>query len=95
MNLRDGVTWAAVVVQGAAAILWFTSTIVKVKAEEVIANYQKTHGPNEFPAQIVDEHGNDIHATLAGQSRWNFWAAIFTGLGVAIQALSNLLPISN
>lgn len=94
MNLKDGLTWAAVAVQGVAAVLWLGSTFVKVSAEKIVAEYQKIHGTGSGPAQIVGEDGSDFYATVERQSQWNRWAALATGIGVGLQAAASAI-ISN
>jgi hypothetical protein len=92
MTIKELLTWATVGVQFVAAFLWFASTRVKVTAESVVAEYQKVHGPNSGPAQIVSEDGSDFTATAERQSRWSGWAAITTGVGLSIQAIAAALP---
>jgi hypothetical protein len=92
VSAKDLLTWAAVGIQFVAAFLWLASTRVKVTAESVVAEYQKVHGPNSGPAQIVSEDGSDFTATAERQSRWSGWAAIVTGLGLGVQAIAAALP---
>ena len=94
MICKDVVTWASVVVQGGAAVLWITSTLVKVKAADVLADFQKTHGANSGPSQIITDSGDDFGATVERQCYWNKWAALATGLGVGLQAIATAIPTS-
>ncbi len=92
MTPKDILTWAAVVAQCVAAVLWLLSTIVKVSAKKVEAEYQKVHGPGSGPFQIVDDaDGSDFIATLQRQVRWNRSAALMTGLGMGLQATATAL----
>ena len=92
MSTQSVITWLSVVVQSAAAGLWFYATVAKVSAADVEAEYQKTHGPGSGPAQIVDEEdGSDIVATLQLQTKWNRWAAFTTGSGVLLMAIATAI----
>jgi hypothetical protein len=91
VNVKDGLTWAAVAVQGVAALLWLGSTVVRVSAARVLAEHKKIYGPHSGPMQITGEDGSDILATIERQSRWNRWAALTTGVGIGLQAVATAL----
>jgi len=91
MILKDALTWLSIAVQACAAILWFTSTMVKVSAAKVEADYQKIHGPDSGPAQIIVDD-NDFVETARRQGRWSGWAAMATGAGIGLQAITTALP---
>jgi hypothetical protein len=80
---------ASVAVQAVAAALWIWSTRAKVKAAQVVDEYQRIHGSGMSPALITDEGGNEVNATAARQSEISGWAAIATGVGVALQGISS------
>lgn len=92
MTFKEAINWAAVFLQGIAAILWIASTLVRVKAADVVAEYEKTYGVGSGPSQIVTEDGDDFGATIKRQAYWNKWAAMMTGIGIATQAIANALP---
>ena len=69
-----------------AAILWWTSTVVRVKPD-----------PSESGFVIIDD-GNgkeetDVLETIKRQVRWNSRAAKVTGLAVGCQAVSLFLQV--
>jgi hypothetical protein len=89
--VKELLTWGAVAMLGISALLWFASTLVKVSAAKVEADYQKTHGPGSGPAQIVGGDGSDFFATVQRQARWSRWAAVATGLALILQAGANMV----
>jgi len=91
MTIKDALTWLSIGVQAGAAILWFASTMVKVSAAKVEADYQKIHGPQSGPFQIITD-GNDFIETAQRQGRWSGWAAMATGAGIGLQAIATALP---
>ncbi|MGN6363351.1 hypothetical protein [Asticcacaulis taihuensis] len=91
MSSKDGLTWAAIIVQIVAALLWLGSTIVKVSADKVLTDYQKIHGADSGPHQVANEDGSDFYATVECQSKWNRYAALATGLGIGLQAVVTAL----
>ena len=45
------------------------------------------------PASITDtKTGNDWHATLRAQSRWNAWAAIAASVAAVLQGIATVMP---
>lgn len=85
MFLKDALTWAAIVMFGVSASLWYLSTVVTVSAQKAIEDYRKA-GFSGSPAQIIDENGNDVMSTGDRRNRWSRAAAVATAMALIIQA---------
>lgn len=94
MTLKDMLTWGAIAMFGVSALLWIASTQVKVSAAKVEAEYQKIHGPQSGPFQIVTEDGSDFCETVQRQARWSRSAAFATAFALILQAAATAV-ISN
>jgi hypothetical protein len=91
MNTKEAFTWLGFVVNMAAAILWFISTRVKFSYDKSVTEYQKIHGPDSAPGGIIGGDGSDFCATVQRQALWSAWAALTTGLGVALSAIGSII----
>lgn len=85
MQLKDALTWAAIVMFGVSALLWYLSTVVTVSREKAVSDYQKATGRKGAPAQII-ENGNDVTATGNRRNRWSRAAALATAAALILQA---------
>jgi amino acid permease len=71
-----------------AAILWFIASVARIRFRD----FERETKNREF---AIEYEGVDILETAKLQTWWNMWAAIATGISVALQAFSMLCPKIN
>lgn len=85
---KGQVTIIAGVLALVAAGLWMASTLVKVSA----ADADKPDAQGWYPAQTIDEDGNEVLTTSRRQAKWNQRAALASCLAAAAQAWAMFMP---
>ena len=75
VDVKPYIEAAALVFMAASAVLWFISAAVRLRRI----------GPGLEELDYVTSLSSDLQR----MARWNFWAALATGISVALQCLAN------
>ena len=84
--------WTSVVVQAAAAALWFWSARTSVTTAEIERAVREVEGNDAWLPGGESVDGVALGPTVMLAAKWNRWAALATGVGVALQAIATVLP---
>ena len=91
MHITIIIVQAAAVVAGLmAACLWFQSARIEMPSDASVSGYVYEGHP-DLQVSGIDE----MAEAIGRQGTWNKWAAIATGVSVALQAVAMLLQVLN